>query len=264
MLRIFVRHCFFSEASASKTRPPKFQRKKLHEQLLSSLRGIPCTLTILLDKNGKEEKHFTEYEDYSNIIDLKAINYTVQILCAGCEAESFLQTLDFLYHQALHQVYDKNDIIVLLEDDYAVSPNWTLLISDGLQFADYVTLYDHPDKYELEIYKNLQSKVFKGRFSHWRTTPSTTNSFATSLKTLLDDIEIQKQYSTNVKITLDHFKFLQLWEKGKTLVSCIPGAWSHEELLMQDLKVSQASETLSRKFYHHTNPDSNEILSYFF
>jgi hypothetical protein len=264
MLRIFVRHCFFSEASASKTRPPHFQRKKLHEQLLSSLRGIPCTLTILLDKNGKEEKHFTELEDYFNIIDLKAVQYTVQILHAGCEAESFLQTLDYLYDQASHQKFDKNDLIVLLEDDYAVSPNWTSLVPEGLQFADYVTLYDHPDKYELEIYKNIQSKVFKGSLCHWRTTPSTTNSFATSLKTLLDDMELQKQYSTNVKITLDHFKFLQLWSKGKTLVSCIPGAWSHEELHMQDLKVSQASETLSRKFYHVQKESEEPILSYFF
>ena len=154
---------------------------------------------------------------------------------------------------------------MLLEDDYAVSPHWTLLVNEGLQFADYVTLYDHPDKYELEIYKEIQSKLFKGHKSHWRTTPSTTNSFAASLKTLVDDISVQRQYSTNVKVSLDHFKFLQLWAKGKTLVSCIPGAWSHEELHMQDLNVSKASEVLSTKFYHSMVSEAKEpILSYFF
>jgi hypothetical protein len=240
MLRIFVRHCLFSEASAHKSRPEDFQRKKLHEQLLHSLIGVKCSLTMLVDKNGKEEKHFIELDEYKNTNeDPGKVDYSYFFLDAGCEAKSFLQTLDFLDKQSKDPftVFAPTDIIVLLEDDYAVQPGWTNLICEGIHFADYVTLYDHPDKYQLEMYRGLQSKVFKGQERHWRTTPSTTNSFAVRLKTLLEDASIQKEFSTDVQITRDHAKFLRLWALGRTLVSCLPGAWSHEETNMQDFKV---------------------------
>lgn len=268
MLRIFVRHCLFSEASAHKSRPLNFQRKKLHEQLLHSLIGVDCSLTILLDKNGKnDEKHFIELDEYKNPSeDPGKVDYSYFFLNAGCEAKSFLQTLDFLDKQSkdTFTVFDPTDIIVLLEDDYAVQPGWTDLILEGIQFADYVTLYDHPDKYQLEMYKGLQSKVYKGETRHWRTTPSTTNSFATRLKTLLQDMELQKEFSTDVQVTCDHAKFLRLWAFGRTLVSCLPGAWSHEEVNMQDFKV-YLPDSISRESNDKESSDqvSKPVMTYF-
>jgi hypothetical protein len=267
MLRIFVRHCLFSEASLHKARPRNFKRQELHDHLLQSLVGVRCSLSILLDKNGKDDQHFTEMDKYKNLEeDPNKVEYSLHVINAGCEASSFLQTLTFLDLQAKDRftVFNPSDIIVLLEDDYAVQPGWTSLITEGMQFADYVTLYDHPDKYQLEMYKGLQSKVYKGETRHWRTTPSTTNSFATRLKTLLEDLEIQKEFSTDVQVTCDHAKFLRLWAIGKTLVSCLPGAWSHEEINMQDFQV-YLPDSIPRESNDKESSDqgSKPMMTYF-
>ena len=52
-------------------------------------------------------------------------------------------------------------------------------------------------------------------------------------QTLLRDFDIHARYSTDVSVTRDHDKFLELWNLGQKLVTCIPAAWSHEELDMQ-------------------------------
>jgi hypothetical protein len=123
------------------------------------------------------------------------------------------------------------DIVVFLEDDYLFNKNWIQYIKEGLQFADYVTLYDHPDKYT-NMYSTLVSKLFKGTI-HWRTTPSTTNSYACLIKTLRDDYDIHWSFCQGNGVTLDHQKFLSLWKLGKSLISSIPAFWSHEEMFMQ-------------------------------
>jgi hypothetical protein len=147
-----------------------------------------------------------------------------------------LALLSYIQHE---QNYDGNDIIVIIEDDYKVDPHWTSLLKEGLGFGTYVSLYDHPDKYS-SMYKDLQSKLFKGK-RHWRTSPSTTNSFAVRVETLRQDMEIHRKYSLGVSVTRDHEKFLDLWSNSRSLVTCIPGAWSHEEINMQDLLLTQES-----------------------
>ena len=116
--------------------------------------------------------------------------------------------------------------VVFLEDDYRVAPGWIELIAEGLRFSSYVTLYDHPDKYS-RLYAGLTSQLFLGS-RHWRTVPSTTNSWATSAAVLVEDKDIHCAYGSR-----DHEKFLALWSRGRRLVSCMPGAWSHEEVAMK-------------------------------
>ena len=225
MIRVFLRHCMYSSASRDKERPINFDRQKLFLQVLDSLPpSIP--VTVFLDKK-EGDRHFTESS--------RAFIHSEH---CGSEAKSFTQLIQYI----LKQNFSSQDILVILEDDYKVLPNWHLLIEEGLGFGDYVSLYDHPDKYT-PLYDKLQSLLFKGE-RHWRTTPSTTNSYAMRMKTLAEDVHIHLEYSANVNVTRDHEKFLALWQEKKTLVSCIPSAWSHEELGMQTLEHSpkEASE----------------------
>jgi predicted O-methyltransferase YrrM len=225
MIRVFNRHCVNSEASAHKSRPENFNRKKLFLDLLQS--ADSAHFTVFLDKKANEA-HFTESIFVEHVTrNVPPTPFTIVTKECGSEALAYLALMDYIKEQE----YDSNDIIVIIEDDYKVQSNWKVLVKDGLQFGSYVSLYDHPDKYSVS-YKDLQVKLFKG-LRHWRTSPSTTNTFAVRVKTLMEDMDAHKTYSTGTLITDDHSKFLHLWSKHRSLVTCIPGAWSHEETNMQ-------------------------------
>jgi hypothetical protein len=174
------------------------------------------TLTVFLDKHQNDPPHFVE-------------NYGRQVISKACgnEASSFLAVLDFVEQSD----WDSEDIVVFLEDDYAVSPDWTEFVREGLQLADYVSLYDHPDKYS-NMYSGIPCYLYKKPLRHWRTAPSTTNSYAMKKSTLMRDMAIHRHFSKDVSVSRDHEKFLELWNLGKKLVTCVPAAWSHEEIGM--------------------------------
>jgi len=210
-MKVFVRHCHISEASLHKSRPQGFDREVLFQKVLQTCPD----LFVVLDS---DKDHFTE-KYTSNIIRI----------VGGCESKSFLALIKVVKDMGLEESWNLNTPIVFLEDDYAVSTSWADHIKEGLLFGDFVTLYDHPDKY----INPIPCKIFLGEQCHWRTTPSTTNSYAMKFRTFLETYEMQSKFSENVSVTLDHYKFLSLWNSGKTLVSSLPGHWSHEETRMQ-------------------------------
>jgi hypothetical protein len=66
--------------------------------------------------------------------------------------------------------------------------------------------------------------------THWRTTVSTTNTYACTASTLKKHFNIHIKYCDLVeKWTKDHDKFIHLWNEGSNLVSCIPGYSTHVE-----------------------------------
>jgi len=111
--------------------------------------------------------------------------------------------------------YDKDDYLYLLEDDYLHLPNSKQILLEGLQIADYVTLYDHPDMYKenspnLLVHDGLpKCSIFLTESRHWRETISTTMTFAARVQTLIEDREIWKQFCIN-PIPLDYTAFLNI------------------------------------------------------
>jgi hypothetical protein len=77
------------------------------------------------------------------------------------------------------------------------------------------------------MYKDFMSKVLITKYSHWMPTPSTTNTFAVKFKTLKEDYKIQKKWSTNYEPSADHAKFIELNQRGRNLISSIPGYSTH-------------------------------------
>ena len=104
-----------------------------------------------------------------------------------------------LYEVALGLAKD-DDIFYFIEDDYLHLPSAPRAIEEGLQYFDYVTLYDHPDKYRLSrvpINAYAKNNVFSehtevmcGPTLWWRTSNSTTMTFAISGSTLKADADI--------------------------------------------------------------------------
>jgi hypothetical protein len=217
MIRIFQRHCNFSTQSAHKPRPEWFDREKIFDSFMSTL-DERVDFTAFHDSgNGSIEDHFLQNKNVNKISML-----------GGNDAQSFLNVLNYV----VKQNYDDNDIIYFLEDDYLHKVGWIDIMLEGFEYigADYYTLYDHPDKYYLPIYENLQSKIILTPSTYWRTTPSTTNTYACKFETLKKHLDIHIQYCDLVeKWTKDHDKFTHLWKIGSNLISCMSGYSTHVE-----------------------------------
>lgn len=212
-IQVFARHCLFSDASAHKKRLPHFNREACYRNLLDTTDPDRVDITFLLDvAKGPRSNHFLKNET----------RYPVLEINAGTEAQSFLMLLDHVEKLDL----PPDTILYFLEDDYLHRHHWVDILEEGFQLkTEYLTLYDHRDKYHLPMYDNLTSKISFTPSCHWRTTPSTTNTFATRFSTLKKHLPIHRRFSTGLKITADHEKFLTLQKQGATLISPLPG-WS--------------------------------------
>lgn len=217
-IEIYVRHCHYSTASAHKQRYATFSKEKCFQNLLNTIDPSQVNLTFFLDTHyPSTEKHFIT----------KQTTYPIVEIQAGNEAASFLAMLDYVVAQKLKP----DTIIYFLEDDYIHKKNWVDVLCEGLSIpgVDYVTLFDHKDKYFFPSYSDLHSKIFHTKTCHWRTTPSTTNTYAMRFKTLLEHLPVHREFSEGRNITADHDKFCRLSQMGAVLVSSIPGYSTHVE-----------------------------------
>ena len=126
-------------------------------------------------------------------------------------------------------VEDPATPVYLAEDDYLHLRGSPQLIREGLACAQYVTLYDHPDKYRAEYDGGEVSKVVRTRSSHWRFTVSTCMTFATTAGQLRQDADVWLKW-TEGPHPFDHKAFAELRERGRRLAVCIPGAACHTDL----------------------------------
>lgn len=123
-----------------------------------------------------------------------------------------------------------DELVYFCEDDYLHLDNAPIFLQEGIKRADYVTLYDHPDKYTSMYDGGEISKVIKTTSSHWRYTASTCMTFGTKVKTLKDDMEIWNEFISGDH-PHDHFIFRKLSEeKKRRLIVCIPGVACHTDL----------------------------------
>jgi hypothetical protein len=217
-IKIFIRHCNFSSNSVGKSRHDWFSREKIWKNLKKTI-DKNTEITVLFDGEPNEE-HFL-YHDKEG--------YNLVCKPGGNDGKSFLNLLEYLQTQT----FDKNDIIYVLEDDYIHKPGWCKILREGFEYigVDYITLYDHNDKYWLPMYDNLVSKIVCTPSTHWRTVPNTTNTYACLAPTLIRDMPIHLQYCDLEKgYTRDFDKFAHLEQLGKTLISPIPGYSGHCEV----------------------------------
>ena len=136
-------------------------------------------------------------------------------------AHSFLHAVCF----AMQLDVPDDTIVYLVEDDYIHAQGAQAVLEEGMSVGDYVTLYDHKDKYQ----DPQSSYIYTTKSCHWRTTPSTTMTFATRKGTLVSDFEIYLEYC-KTGYPYDHEMFLALGkEKHRRLVSSIPGYSTHAE-----------------------------------
>jgi len=212
-IQVFLRHCYYSHLQYSNNnRPEWWDKEKVFNNFKKTLNKKTTDYTIIYDKHHGERAD-TFLKDEENVYEIDC----------GKESLSFIETLDYI----LTQNFDDDTIIYFVEDDYIHRPNWDKILIDGFNLpVDYVTLYDHGDKYQ-EMYKDFMTKVLHTELSHWIPTPSTTNTFATKFKTLKEDYIIQKKWSVGYEPSADHAKFIELSQRKRILISALPGYSTH-------------------------------------
>ncbi|NDD59045.1 MAG: hypothetical protein EBZ47_07355 [Chlamydiae bacterium] len=218
-IEVFARHCHFSDVSTHKKRPDGFSRKNCFENFVATLEGQKkVNVTFFLDTFfPMNSTHFILEQDRFPVVQYKQ----------GSEGGSFCFLLDYV----LQQSFSPDTIVYFLEDDYLHKPNWPKVLREAfnLEHIEYVSLYDHRDKYFLNQYKGLKSELFVTESAHWRESPSTTNTYAMKFSTLKRDQELHYAFSRGKKISEDHAKFCALKSQGSRLITPIPGFSTHME-----------------------------------
>lgn len=159
-------------------------------------------------------------------------------------------TFRMAYEEAV--VQDDDTLVYFLEDDYLhCSGSLQRLVAVAQSgISDYFTLYDHPDKYQGKspnpyvVNGGEKSKVYFAGNHHWKTTDSTTMTFAAFADTLRRD----KKYFWRWTVTshpYDFYIFLELKKLAKrTLVSPIPSLSTHGDSDFLALGIDWEKQTI--------------------
>ena len=221
-IEVFLRHCYMSPNASlpNRKRPPWFDKVKVFENLKRTIDPEIAKINIVYDE------HFGSINDVAFLKEEK----DVEIINKGNEAGSFLRTLEIVESRG----YDDDTIIYFVEDDYLHRENWCEVLIEAFSLpTHYVSLYDHLDKYIDSGYNDLVSKVFHTDTCHWRTVPSTCNTYAGKMGQLKQDMHIHKHFSAASPdgISMDHAKFVELGRHGRRLITPMPGYSTHCDLL---------------------------------
>lgn len=224
-LHIFYRHVPQKEERRSrdpnKRRPEWFSYEGCFRNLLSTIKADPmgdCVkLTLVFD--GTPEDFMEDFS--SKYYAVPEYGIKLQFIKGGSDTNSSLITV----HMAHTESMPEDDLIYILENDYLHMPGWVSKVfelSNSNVPHDYFSLYDHRDKYFLEMYADLTAKLFYSPTHHWRTAPSTCGSYVMSKKLLTEEIE------THIAGIPDYFLFGKLiGEKKRILLTPIPGLATH-------------------------------------
>jgi hypothetical protein len=140
-----------------------------------------------------------------------------------------------VFEQALQ--LPENEVVYFVEDDYLHLEGSRQIIIEGLTRVDYVSLYDHIDKYIPAVFGGNpligedmaeETRVFLTGNRHWKLTNSTTMTFASTVSTLLADAAVWRHYTTGT-YPQDYQCFLELRDRGRTLATPIPTLSTHCE-----------------------------------
>ena len=209
-----------SDAGYNKVKPDYIG----NEQCLKNARKVFKDADWLLIADNVSEETDKMIQKY---VDKDCIIYA----SVGHGAGTFNMALD----KALS--YDDDEIIYFIENDYLHKENSADLLKEGFGLgADFVALYDHPDKYlDPSLGGNPycqggaeDTRVYLTDSCHWKITNSTTMTFASKVKTLKEIESILRKW-TNDKHPNDFQMFLELRQNNRLLITPLPGAATHGE-----------------------------------
>lgn len=216
MIHVFYRH--YNVSGRESWRPDWFDYEKCFDNFLNSIQN----------KNQIKIHIVYDGEDSNNFVFDKKFDFFHRIN-VGSDLGSFKKTLEIIKKNSSD--FLGSDIIYLMENDYLHKVNWDFYVEEFFKSEyrnNYLTLYDHADKYSQESCSN----IIHTSSHHYRTTVSTCGSYLMNYETFLDDydfnINIFDFLVNKTRLPLDHAKFLTLLKiKERTLYSALPGLSTH-------------------------------------
>lgn len=128
----------------------------------------------------------------------------------------------------------EDEIVYFVENDYLHKKESYEILLEGFELgSDFVSLYDHPDKYVNTANPYIedggeQTKVFLSNSCHWKFTNSTTMTFAAKVSTLKEyEFTLRKHTSTTHPHDFD--MWIDLRNQGASLITPLPGYSTHGE-----------------------------------
>ena len=221
-----------SNNSYKKDRLPFATKKYCLSNFIENVLTASDKMTIIADCVEDELKQtiYTYETPNIKIIDEKL----------GSNGASFRFQIDFAIS------LPDDEIVLFQEDDYIYKPaNWPYdsnttyheLIKEGMRFAEYVSFYDHPDKYLPPAFGGNKfitdqgvenTGIFRTVNSHWKYTNSTTCTFAATSAVIRQDQKIWRAFCSG-NHPHDFQSFLALGARGRKLATSIPGKSTHTE-----------------------------------
>ena len=207
-----------SEAGYPKEKPDYINNKNCFENALRTFNK--ATWLVIADNVTDETKLYLESK-------VETINY----VSVGHGAGTFNLALDYAL------TLDDDETVYFLENDYLHKPEADKILEDGLELGfNYVTTYDHPDKYLNPFEggnpycsgRSEETRLYLGKYCHWKLTNSTTMTFASKVKTLKQDKDILRHWTKETH-PHDFEMFVQLRATGRRLASSVPGYSTHGE-----------------------------------
>jgi hypothetical protein len=169
------------------------------------------------------------------------VNGKILRVVSGSNAASFRLLLEMVPQ------LPRNEVVFLHEDDYLYIPDANdtdqtklnnVIVREGLTKADYVSLYDHPDKYlpptrggnPFVTDQGIErTAVFLTQHCHWKYTNSTTLTFAVRVERLIADSPIWSRHVGGAHPN-DFYAFCELLRLGRRIATPIPGRATHSEV----------------------------------
>lgn len=215
----------YSDGGYNKEKPDYVTKRGCLLNFLKHFHFVDVQITIIADKVSNESLEWLEDNARNkNSVEIVTTNF-------GLGSKSYLFALDMACG-----LPDSTEVY-FVEDDYIHREKSFQALREGLEIADYATLYDHPDKYlprermgnPLVKDGGEETRVLITRSTHWKITNSTPMTFAAKAQTLKADKEIHLHFCEGT-MTDSYRMFLRLREKGRRLISSIPALSTHGEL----------------------------------
>jgi len=180
---------------------------------------------IKIIADNVSEDTFTMIKKYIDPVNIEKVS-------VGHGAGTFNLALD----KALK--WGDNEIVYFVENDYIHLQGSSKILEEGFNLgAPYMTLYLHPDKFippqqggnpEVDETGGYLTRIYRGKTELFGMFNSTTMTFASTVKTLKEDEEILRKW-TSGKHPNDFQMFLELREKGSILLCPLNTYSTHGE-----------------------------------
>ncbi len=224
-LHIYYRHVHIKTDKTSrdpnKARPEWFSHENCFRNLMKTVLRDPQAQRVIVNIIYDGPAQDFQDDFIAKYCANPELRLQTRLIAGGSDKNSSLITLHLAHTDALQP----EDLVYMLENDYLHQDGWVSKVLEafdsGLPFQ-YLSLYDHQDKYNYAMYEGLRSKVMHTASHHWRTVPSSCASYLMERRTLDADYDILSQ-------GLPDYYFFNILtdERQRVLVTPVPGLSTH-------------------------------------